>query len=477
MPPDKRVPPRFGRLIDDFIVLAAGQVVSKIFGFLAFALLARKLTVEDYGAVETAVGMAAIGAVALELGTGAVGVRRIAQKECSPANVLGSVISARLVVAVVAAPALALFYVVMTKSEASDGLFWLYAASLFAIPFNHNWFFQSRERMTIAGFGQTLKMGAFLVLIILFAPGRNGVAHVAYAELMAAGLMASWYSVLAFRALQPMRPHYSLAAGGVLLRESAPLGTSAFVNALAQYLPVLIVATVANDVETAKFGAAQRLLLSLITFSFVYYFNLYPLIARRLVDNPEALRRLLSASVRVTAWAGVLLAAMLWALAPLIMRLIFGKDFESAGSEFGILAWSGALILASGNARWLLVAGNRQGSLLVAQLANAGIVIGFCFVLTPIFGSVGAALACNLGALALWIVAHLRTRGLTVRPSLAGNLPAAFAALAVIAALTILQPNIWSGVAIAVAIVGSGMALDRRFPASLRELANAKSAS
>lgn len=475
-PPAPR-PRRFsaGRLIDDFIVLATGQFLSKVLGFFAFAWLARILTVEDYGAVETAVGMAAIGAVALELGTGAVGVRRIAQGEETASAVLGAVIAARMMLAVVIAPLLAVAWSMMTAQAMPDLLFWLFAASLVAVPFNHNWFFQSQEKMAIAGFGLTLKMATFLLAIHVLRPQQNGVLQVGYAELVAALMMAFWYAVLAHRTTGPAR--LQVAKGAAALRESAPLGASAFVNTLAQQLPLLIVASLSTAVEAAQFGAAQRLVVSLITFSFVYYFNLYPLIARLIAGNPAALAQVIAASVRVTAWIGVLASALLCSLAPFIMRVVFGKGFETAGREFEVLVWAGALILASGNARWLLVAGKRQNSLLWAQCANAAVVIGLGVLLTPALGGYGAAIAAIVGALALWGLAHARTKGLAVRPPLADNLPAAVAALAVILMLIILKPGLWIGAVASLTIVCAGMALDRRFFAAVRVLAASKSVS
>lgn len=466
-----------GRLIDDFLVLASGQLFSKVFGFLAFAWLARQLSVEDYGVVETAVGMAAIGAIALEMGTGAIGVRRISQSESNPMQVLGDVITGRMFLAVVAAPLLAVFYILATKSSAPDSLFWIFAASLFAIPFNHNWFFQAHERMGVAGFGQTLKMAVFLVAILLLAPQENGVVFVAVAEVGAALVMALWFCAFAFFMIRPEHPRYSIEGGAKVLRESAQLGASSFVNALAQYLPVLVVASAANDVETAKFGASQRLVLSLMTFSYVYYFNLFPLIARRMIDDSAALERIVFASVRVTAWVGVITGVILWTLAPLIMRLVFGAAFEPAGREFGILVWSGVIILASGNARWLLVASKRQSSLLAAHLVNASCVVGFGYLFSSALGGAGAAIACIVGASGLWLVAHHRTRGLEVRPDLSGNMIPAATAAAVVISLTLLKLPTAPAAGLAVVMLAAGIFADRRLPGAIKALIKAKSAT
>lgn len=466
-----------GRLIDDFLVLASGQLFSKAFGFLAFAWLARQLTVEDYGAVETAVGMAAIGAIALEMGTGAIGVRRLSQNESTATQVLGDVITGRLFLALFAAPLLALFYIAASRSSAPDMLFWLFAASLFAIPFNHNWFFQAHERMGVAGFGQTLKMAAFLVAVVVLAPQKNGIVLVAVSESIAAFVMAIWFCSFAYLMIRPVRPRYSISGGMTVLKESAQLGVSSFVNALAQYLPVLVVASAANDLETAKFGASQRLVLSLMTFSYVYYFNLFPLIARRMIDDPVALGRIVTASVCVTAWVGVTTGVILWTFAPLIMRLVFGATFEPAGQVFGVLVWSGVIILASGNARWLLVASKRQGSLLAAHIVNASCVVGLGYVLSSMFGAAGAAIACIVGACGLWLVAHHRTRGLGVRPDLSGNLiPAATAAAAFIA-LTLLDLQPLAAAGLAAAILAAGIFADRRLPGAMKAMIEAKSAT
>lgn len=463
-----------GRLIDDFIVLATGQFLAKVFGFIAFAWLARMLTIEDYGAVETAVGMSAIGIVAIELGTGSVGVRRIAQREAAPGQVLSSVVVARLIIAAVIAPILAVGYAVMTSAGMPDLLFAAFAVSLFAFPFNHNWFFQSQEKMAIAGFGQTLKMGVFLLAIFLLAPDRNGVLRVGVAELIAVSAMAVWYSLLAHRELGPLRRRSSLRDGLLLVRESGPLGASAVVNTAGQYFPIVIVAAFSTSVETAEFGASQRLVVSLVTFTFVYYFNLYPLMARRIVDDRAGLADIMGASVRVTAWVGVMGAAILSALAPLVMGLVFGEGFERAGSEFGLLAWNGALILGSGNARWLLVVGQRENSLLAAQSLSVVAIILFCLLLTPKFGAVGASIACIVGSIVLWIVAHWRTRGLPVQAPLLGNAPALVAAILAIAAGLLWRSAPMAAGAAAFGIVAAGMILDREFRSSIRILARAK---
>ncbi len=467
----------FGRLIDDFLVLSSGQLASKILGFVAFAWLARTLPVADYGVVETAVGMVAIGVTALELGTGAVGVRRVAQGEADARTVLGSVISARMLMALTVAPGLAIAYMALADSERANPVIALFALSLLAVPFNHNWFFQSKERMGLAAAGQTIKMGVFLAAVFAFAPHRHGMAWVGAAEITAAAAVGLFYSALAFNALKPARPIYGWRAGFALLKESAPLGASSFVNSVGQYFPVLIVAAIGGAVQAADFGAAQRLYASLITFSFVYYFNLYPLIARHASNDASALKEVVDASVRVTAWVGVAVATLLWILSGPIMRIVFGPGFTGAGPEFGVLAWSGAVTIASGNARWLLVTGKRNASLLAAQIAGAAVAIALTAALTPRLGAIGGSFAAVGGSLAIWAVSHWGTKGLDVRPRLSGVLPAALSGLAVVGAVSAWMPEPLLGAAAASAGLSIAMLFDRWLAPALKTLAAARAAA
>src|SRR4029078_1334872 len=107
-------------------------------------------------------------------------------------------------------------------------------------------------------------------------------------------------------------------------REAAPIGMAAAVWALIQYAPLLMLANMAGMVDTAYFGAAHRLGVSLVTFSWIYHFNFYPTIAHRLVADPDATARLARASFRIAAWAGIGVALALTLAAEPLLTTLYG---------------------------------------------------------------------------------------------------------------------------------------------------------
>ncbi|MCI0465495.1 MAG: polysaccharide biosynthesis C-terminal domain-containing protein, partial [Beijerinckiaceae bacterium] len=86
-------------------------------------------------------------------------------------------------------------------------------------------------------------------------------------------------------------------------------------------------------------------------------------------------------------------------------------------------------------ARWLLIAQDRQKSQLAAQVIAAAVTLIATAVFAKYFGGLGAAIGMLLGALTVWACAAAFVRSCPVRPSLRLALPpAAAATLAVLIA-------------------------------------------
>ena len=83
-------------MLHDLGLLGMGQVVTKAITFLAFAFLARRLPAAQYGAVEYAMGMATLAALATDGGLGSVGVRRLSQHEDTTERLAALVPTAQL---------------------------------------------------------------------------------------------------------------------------------------------------------------------------------------------------------------------------------------------------------------------------------------------------------------------------------------------------------------------------------------------
>ncbi len=383
-----------------------GQVVTKGLAFVAFAYLARKLGAQQYGAVEYAMGLATFAALAVEGGLGSVGVRRLAQHEQTVERLAALVPAAQSCLAIVVAPGIVLFAALFANDARAVALVGLVALSILFLPWKQEWLFQAQGNVGPIVASQILRAAIFAVGVIAVIRGGDDVNRVGAMEIASVGVATLYLLVVQARSVAPIGMRFVWREMVDLGREAFPIGAAAVVWALIQYAPLLMLANMAGMVDTAYFGAAHRLGVSLVTFSWIYHFNFYPTIAHRLVSDPGAMTALTRASFRIAAWGGIGVAMALTLAAEPLLAALFGDRFSASAPAFRILVWTFPVTLLSGHARWILIAARRARDMLVAQLAGGVVAILAGPILIARFGMTGAGVTMLVACVAIWAVAH-----------------------------------------------------------------------
>lgn len=464
------------KLARDFLVLSSGQFVSKVVGFVVFAYLARTLGPESYGVVEYAAGLAVFFAMVVDWGMGPIGVRELAAKPERTESLAALISGARLIIACVAVPVLGLAAFWSGQPEMTVKLVWLYALSLLAVPWQQDWLLQGREMMNAATFAQLIRMGAFAAGVVILVHSGLDVLYVGVAEIAAVALTTAYYLGTQRLRICPVRLEFTPKDVIRLMREGSSVGLINVVSAFVQYAPLFLVANLVGGVSLAWFAASHRIVVSLLTFSWIYHWNLYPTMARRAAGSPDELHALIGASFRVVAWTGILIALILTLVGRPLMVLGFGASFEAAAPAFAVLIWSLPVTLISGHARWALIAKGLQQYVLVAQVVGAAVVLTAGYALTSRFGAAGTAIAMTVASLAIWAVAHaFALRKVGPLPGLkAVLLPACGAGLAGLLAQGLDTHPLLGAVAAAVAYVLFALLIDRKLLPDLLRLMRAK---
>jgi O-antigen/teichoic acid export membrane protein len=214
----------------------------------------------------------------------------------------------------------------------------------------------------------------------------------------------------------------------------------------------------------------------------VYHFNLYPLLARRVVNQASDLMELVEASFRVVAWVSIGVSLGLFVLSTDLMQLAFGSAFEAAAPAFRVLVWFLPVTLLSGHARWLLVAIKQQRLAFFAQAGGAAATVVVGLPLVALGGafaldrSVGAAFGMLAAAVAVWVIAHrAAAKQLGSLPSVSMVIPPA--ALAAVIGLGASQVH-WSAwitaPASGILFLALGPAIDRKLLSDLKLLLRSK---
>jgi O-antigen/teichoic acid export membrane protein len=420
------------KLLRDFAYLAGGQLVGKVIALLVFAKLARTLDPEGYGAVEYVVGMAGFFAIAIGCGLGTIAVRKAAESREDLPRLAAEIPIVRLVIAAIAIPLMIGGVEAFGPAALPRTLVWLFAASLVFAAWNQEWALQSAELMAAVSFAQTLRVLVFAALVLLLVHGPGDVASVGWAELAAAVAVTVYYLAVQHYRITPVRISFSLQRMTRLVREGVAVGLSQFVWSAAQFAPLFLVGSIVGGADAGWYAAAQRLVTSIVAFSFIYHFNLYPALARAAVAGTAVLAELLRISFRVTGWLSIALALGLALGATPILTTIFGGRFAVAAPALAILLWVIPITFLSGHARYSLIVAGAQTRVLFAQVAGLVTIALAGIPLVMAFGDVGAAIAGVAGSAAVWVTSHvLAVRMQTPSPQLLLVLRPSLLALAI----------------------------------------------
>lgn len=163
---------------------------------------------------------------------------------------------------------------------------------------------------------------------------------------------------------------------------------------LYQATNTVVLGLVAGNTAVGHYSAAEKVVQACQGLLTPIGQSVYPRISRLMNESRAAAFALIRKVLRIQGCAALALSVMLFALAPPLIRVLYGPDYEET---IGVLRWLAVLPLLVGlsnvlGVQTLLAMGMNQLVSRILVIAGAANVISL-FVLTHWFGAEGAAMA------------------------------------------------------------------------------------
>jgi PST family polysaccharide transporter len=401
---------RVPRLIANFALLSGGEFISKLFTVATFAYLARILGPGGFGNLEFALAIIFFLTLLVDCGLGPWGAREIARGKGPVAYLTVHVILVRCLLAAVAFACLIVFIILIQKPWPIKQLLLLYGLTLFELPGLLPWVFQGRDLMHYVSAASIIRWSIFAGGVFLFIREPDRVWVTPVIEGSALGCVVVFYLCTVSHVFGSLRQRIDYAFAWSIFRQALPIGASELVWALKIYFATVLLGIFMAGSEVAWFGASHRIVISLHTFVWLYFFNLLPSIARCTAGSVEALNSLMHRSIPATAWIVVFLGTIGTAFAEPLITLLYGSQYHDAVKTFRVLIWLIPLALMSGHCRYALIAYDRQRLEFLGAVCGAGLNMLLNLSLIPFYGGLGAAWALIASEALIWGVTYVFVR-------------------------------------------------------------------
>lgn len=387
-------------------VRLVGYGFSVLLGVAAMALLFRHLGVEDGGRYVTIVALVALFGGITDAGLATIAVRELTvHSGADRDSVFRSLLGIRLATALAGAVLATAFAAV-----AGYGLTLVIGTILAGIGF----VLQSVQLTLAAPLVTKLRQGwvaaldvvrwlAFALLVAALV-GLGASLLPFLAVTIPAGILALGLTAWVVRGEVPLRPSFSPAPWGDLVREALPFAIAIAVASTYFRVAVILVSLLLTAEETGYFAASYRVIEVLVIIPQLAIGAAFPILARSAGTDSErfayGVRRLFEASLLFGVWVALCLVLG----ASLAIEIIAGPDFDPAAT---VLQIQGLAMLASFIAvlwSYALLGLRRHGDLLVMTAVPLTVTTVLTIVLAVAYGTKGAAVATVIGEVTMAVM-------------------------------------------------------------------------
>lgn len=410
-------------MFKNFLSLAGAEIAAKVLTFAAFAYLARIAGPEGFGYIEFAAAAVMCAGLIVEQGFNPFGAREIAKAPERTAALVSEIVLVRLLLAVGLYVALVIFALAFSRTALQTTLLLVYGLSLLAMPLLLQWVFQGHDRMQTVATIQVIRQTVFAVMVFTLVRQASQIWLVGAAETIGA-VSAAAFGVWAYRRKLNGKIQLRWKFSPQLLREGMTIGLSQIFWVVKMSGATLILGVIASAEDVGYFGGAMRILMALHTFVWLYFFNLLPSMSRAWVAGDGSFAALIARSTKLVLVATVAGAGIWIAIAPLVVRIVYGEKFALAGVALQWFAGVCAVAAISGHYRFGLIAAGHQTAEMLTALIGAVTAVILIPVGYSTAGVGGAAAGLFTAEVLVWLSAWWlgrRRLGLTGDTNLPGR--------------------------------------------------------
>ena len=349
----------------------------KVFSTVVLSLLSIRLITgylgqDGFGKYAVILAFFAFFSALADLGLGSVTAREISREGADEGKILGNVIALRVVssgLLVLLSPIVIVFF--NYARDVKIGIMIAAVAILFStLSLTLNGIFQKHLAMDkvamIEFLGKLLQVG-MVVIIVREEWGFLAVASTLLLSLSFNALMAFYLS----RRYTTFHLQFDFSYWKLFLRESWPMGMTAIITFAYFKMDTILLSLLQTNAHVGIYNVAYKIMENLIFFPAMLAGLILPLLSRYIFTDRAQFEEIANKTFKVFLIIITPLAVGTWFLAPDIVRIVSGADFQQSAPVLRILIFALGFIFFGTYFNMLLVVGNAQKKLMQTLIVAA----------------------------------------------------------------------------------------------------------
>lgn len=369
----------------NFILLAIGDVGSRVLGFAATALLARRLGADGFGVLGLAMAVTSYFFVP-GMGLQDLATREVAKRPDDAARLAVGVIRVRLLLAAALLAVSVVIALFFPKPYNVRVVLALSALPLLPLAVNAAWVYKALERSQPIAVSLFVASLTYTASVILFVRDPEHLLRVPLLQTAGEVAGALWL-------LPVTRGGWrdgSIREGLRTLRGAQTVTIGRYLRSLVVTADVVLLSFMTTDRDVGLYTAAYRVCFLLTAVAASAHVVFIPALTRARTSIPAA-----SAVLGWSLWLAWTVALPLviggMIVAPDLLVLLFGESYREAATALRLLLASVGLLFLHGAVRNVLLVNGRLALDASFNAATAALNVGLNLALIPRYGLTAAA--------------------------------------------------------------------------------------
>jgi len=315
-------------LIYMFICSIGVQVVN----FIIISYVSRVLSVELVGLVNLSQAIILYFNLLTLFGFQTLGAKEVVKSE-EKDEIVYSVISIRLIIAILSIGVIAVISIFMTKGKSFSTILLLYSLTLIPLSFNLDWFFTGIHEMKYNGVFNIIKITIPLCIIIFFLKDDRSVYIIPVAFLIGL-IIAGGYHIYQFKRKGFSFGKKNRVKKRVLFTIALPFVMSSILSTINGNVDTIMIAALLNEYELGIYSNSYKLIFFLISMVAILFNVTYPSLIKLKGQDLKNFFGLLTGVVTMFA---IPISIGGFIFSEDILILLFGKKFIEGSLTLKIL--------------------------------------------------------------------------------------------------------------------------------------------